>query len=143
LILADGLETPAPFAAIVADCPFADLLEVAEYRASRQLPVPAAIAAPLSKLSLLGGIVYTRAVHGLDFSKASPVETIARIPTPVLLIHGMEDTRTPPSQSEKLARASGKAELWLVPGARHVGSFRVAREEYLRRMLEWFSRAAN
>jgi fermentation-respiration switch protein FrsA (DUF1100 family) len=137
LIEAAALE-PA-FAAIVADSPYADLLDEAEHRAHRLFPLPDALAAPLAGLAVAGGSLYARTVLHFDFNQASPERSLARARTPVLLIHGAADNRTPPSHSERLAAASPETTaLWLVPGAGHVRSFRAAPDEYSRRMLEWF-----
>lgn len=142
LILANAVEPEPLFTAIAADSPFADLLDTAEYRGARILPLPASLAGPLAKLAVTGGGWYTRWWYGLDFDTVSPEAAIARVKTPVLLIHGTRDRNTPPVHSERLAAANPHAtELWLVEGARHVGSYRTAPEEYMRRVTEWFARA--
>ncbi len=137
LIQAAAVE-PA-FAAIVADAPSADLLKEAEHRSSRLFPFPAAIATPIAKLAVAGGDFYARHALDIDFSQVSPVRSITQTQTPILLIHGTADRRTPPSNSERLHAASpATTALWLVPGAGHVRSFSVAPQEYRRRVLDWF-----
>ena len=139
-VLIDAAAMEPLFTAIVADSAFADLLDEARHRAGRLFPFPQLVAGPLARLTVAGGSLYTRLALDLDFSQASPIRSIARARTPVLLIHGSLDNRTPPSHSERLAAASpGTTELWLVPGAGHVRSFRAAPEEYNRRMLAWFA----
>lgn len=50
----------------------------------------------------------------------SPVVAAARIKIPVLLLHGADDTATPPAHSERvLAALRGPKRLILVPGAGH------------------------
>ena len=139
-VLIEAAAVEPVFTAIVAECPYADLLEEAEYRGSRMFPLPFFLASPVAKLAVTGGRIYARLAYGIDFGRVLPVESMARLHTPVLLIHGTDDTRTPPSHSGKLAAANPLyASLWLVPGARHVGSFRSAPEEYRRRVLAWFA----
>lgn len=51
---------------------------------------------------------------------ASPASAARRIRVPVLLIHGADDTDTPPDHSRRVfAALAGPRELVLVPGARH------------------------
>jgi pimeloyl-ACP methyl ester carboxylesterase len=66
--------------------------------------------------------LYARVADGFDFDLVSPVRTIGATSTPILLIHGLNDTRTPPSNSERLAQANPHDPLWLVPGAEHAAA---------------------
>jgi pimeloyl-ACP methyl ester carboxylesterase len=55
----------------------------------------------------------------------SPLEAARHLTIPVLLIHGADDTDTPPDHSRRvLAALGGPKELLLVPGARHNESLR-------------------
>jgi pimeloyl-ACP methyl ester carboxylesterase len=69
-------------------------------------------------------------VDGLDFRKVSPVKSITSAATPILLIHGLDDSRTPPSQSQKLAAANPRNVLWLVPKANYTGALAAAPDEF-------------
>ncbi|MEO5926057.1 MAG: alpha/beta hydrolase [Bryobacteraceae bacterium] len=139
LIMAAGIE-PDRFTAIVAECPFANLLESAEERGASLFPFPEAIKAPIAKMAVLGGSLYVRATKGLDFDQVSPVESIAKLKMPILLIHGLADTRTPAEHSKELLAANPQhAQLWLVPGAKHVGAFTMAPEEFKARVLGLFA----
>jgi dipeptidyl aminopeptidase/acylaminoacyl peptidase len=131
LIEATALEPPV-FRAAVAESAYSDLAAIAESR----LPTPAL----LSKAMVRGGMAYARARYGFDFSEASPLRAIARTHTPILLIHGLEDKKTPPWHSQALAAANPRAVLWLVPNAGHTGAAGAAPSEFRRRVLEWFSR---
>jgi uncharacterized protein len=58
-------------------------------------------------------------------------------PRPVLFVHGLEDTRLPPSCSEMLyERAKEPRRLELLEGATH--SLRQRREDVRRTLIEWF-----
>ena len=128
------------FAAIVAECPYADLREMAEYRMRQFLRLPRFIGVPAAKIVVISGMAYADLVDGLDFRKVSPVNSISHTATPILLIHGLNDSRTPPSQSQKLAAANPRDMLWLVPNANHTGALAAAPDEFRRRVLGWFAR---
>lgn len=135
LIMAAALEATA-FDAIVAECAFADLLQAAEERARGQFHLPA----PLAAMAVSGGSLYVRTTQGLDFHQASPVHSIAKLNIPILLIHGLGDTRTPPAHSQQLAAANpAHVQLWLVPGAKHVGAYTAAPADFRQRVLEFLN----
>lgn len=133
LIMAAAVE-PGVFDAVVAECAFADLLQAARERASGLFHLPS----PLATMAVTSGNLYVRATKGLDFGQASPVQSIAKLEIPILLIHGLNDTRTPTAHSQQLAAANpAHTQLWLVPGARHVGAYSTAPDEFRRRVLEF------
>jgi pimeloyl-ACP methyl ester carboxylesterase len=74
----------------------------------------------------------------VNLERVSPVSDIGRATTPILLIHGLNDSRTPFSDSQKLARANPRDALWLVPNAEHTGALVAAPEEFSRRVQAWF-----
>jgi uncharacterized protein len=133
LIQASGVE-PA-FAAIVAESPYADLREIAGYRVQWVTHLPAVLARSV----VSSAVLYARHVDGLDLAAVSPVRDITRASTPILLIHGLADRRTPAWNSEELARANPRSALWLVPNGDHVNASSVAPEEFRRRVLGWFA----
>jgi len=70
--------------------------------------------------------IIARAFHiaeeqaGFSVDDASPVAAAIGITIPVLLVHGADDTDTPPDHSRRvLAALRGPKRLILVPGARH------------------------
>lgn len=55
-----------------------------------------------------------------DVDAASPVAAAKRIQIPVLLIHGADDSETPPDHSRRIFTAlSGPKRLVIIPGAKH------------------------
>jgi hypothetical protein len=79
----------------------------------------------------------------LNFWNASPQAAIARSSTPVLLIHGLGDKKTPPEHSEILAAVNPRTtELWLVPGAGHTGAYGAAPREFEGRVLGFYENLA-
>jgi pimeloyl-ACP methyl ester carboxylesterase len=137
LIQAASLE-PA-FSAIAAESPYADLQEVAEYRLDRPFGSFGFITAPFAKLAVNTGMLYARWFDGLDFRQVVPLQAIARGSTPILLIHGLLDDRTPPSQSLELANANPRNSLWLVPNAGHMRAYTIEPLKFCRRVLDWFA----
>jgi dipeptidyl aminopeptidase/acylaminoacyl peptidase len=76
----------------------------------------------------------------------SPISCVARVETPVLLLHGEADARCPISQSEEfftmLKRLGKVVELVRFPDCTHLflrSGHPKMREEYLNRTLDWFN----
>ena len=139
-ILIQAAAEGVPFTAIVAECPFADLRTVAEYRVARMAGSVPVVSTLLAKAVVSSAALWARFAAGVDLAAVSPVKSFARRAVRTLLIHGLADDQTPPSNSRELAAASPLATLWLVPGARHVGAYSAAPEEFRRRVIEFFSR---
>jgi pimeloyl-ACP methyl ester carboxylesterase len=76
-------------------------------------------------------------------STLSPIAVVGKIaPRPLLIIHGMKDKWILPAEAQALFQAAGEPKaFWLVPEAEHVGSFYTDREEYIRRVEEFFQDA--
>jgi uncharacterized protein len=77
---------------------------------------------------------------GFRLADVCPADGVGRIaPRPLLLIHGTDDSVVPVEHAHRLYdRASQPKELWLVPGANHVGAYFVGRKEYLDRVSAFF-----
>jgi dipeptidyl aminopeptidase/acylaminoacyl peptidase len=138
-ILIQAAAVEPVFAAIAAECSYADLREIAGYRLRQMVHLPPLIAVPIATLVLNSGMLYARFVDRLDFRQVSPVRSIARASTPILLIHGLDDVRTPPSQSRELAAANPRDPLWLVPGAGHTAASATMPDEFRARVSHWFA----
>lgn len=119
--------------AVVADAPFADL----EGYLKENLPVWSGLPSfPFTPVILNSMPV----VLGLDPQSVSPVKAVGRIKAPLLLIHGASDTTIPAANSKEIYwAAKGPKTLWIVPGAEHVGSYRVRPGEYMNRILALFA----
>jgi dipeptidyl aminopeptidase/acylaminoacyl peptidase len=104
------------------------------------LPLPDWISEPVARVSVASGVVYAKLRYGLDFEQVSPIAAMQQTKTPILLIHGMEDRRTPYWHSQRLAQANPSAELWLVPHADHVSASSADPDGFRLRVLEWFAR---
>jgi dipeptidyl aminopeptidase/acylaminoacyl peptidase len=119
----------------VAESPHANFREVSEYRMAGMGRVPPIIARAIVRITL----VYGAWVYHLDLRRVSPIDSIARASTPILLIHGLDDVVTPPHNSVRLAKANARNELWLVPEAAHTEASLAAPEEFRQRVLAWFA----
>jgi fermentation-respiration switch protein FrsA (DUF1100 family) len=118
------------FAAIVAESPYADLREIAEYRVRLMSRMTGFMAVPLAKAVVSGAVLYAKWVDGLDLRQVSPVRAIVHESTPILLIHGLQDFRTPAWNSQKLLNANPRNSLWLIPNAGHTGAAAATPEEF-------------
>ncbi|MGO9228128.1 MAG: alpha/beta hydrolase [Bryobacteraceae bacterium] len=127
------------FRAIVAECPFADLEAAGEIRVQRILHLPGWVAKPIAWAIVASGVTYARLRYGIDVSQVAPVEAMARTKTPILLIHGLADSRTPCWHSQRLAQANPAAVLWLVPHANHVRASAADPTGFRLRVLGWFA----
>jgi uncharacterized protein len=138
-ILIQAAAVAPAFTAIVAESPYADLREIAEYRVRRTSRMPGFVAIPAAKIAVSSAVFYARWVDNLDLRQVSPVNDIAHSSTPILLIHGMKDIRTPAWNSQRLARANPRNSLWLVPNAGHPGAAAAAPDKFHYRVLCWFA----
>jgi pimeloyl-ACP methyl ester carboxylesterase len=75
-------------------------------------------------------------------SDLRPVDHIARLRCPVLVVGGAADQQTTLTDTQQLyAAANQPKELWVIPGAGHVDYLQAAGEEYKQRILEFLERA--
>jgi len=122
----DGL-----FDKIALDSTFASLEDVAF---ATLLHPFGPLGSPIWALGRLWGSVWT----GVDLARHFPAERIGALTSrPLLLIHGTADRLIPSAQTVQLYEWAGRrAELWLVPGAGHVGT--VDHPEYRQRLARFF-----
>jgi len=78
---------------------------------------------------------------GVSASRLRPIDHIANVKCPVLMISGEKDRNTRPPDTQMLSdRVRSPKQLWLVPKAGHVDLHRAAREEYETRVLAFLAR---
>ncbi len=125
--------------AVVSDGAFADL---ADHIESNRLGFRFA-----NSFWMTGVKFWASRVHGIDISDVSPARHVARSETPVLVIHGAEDSLVSPSHARHLGRAIGasfqeleKGEdfVWMVAGAEHGMSYSTAPDEYSSKVVKFF-----
>ena len=95
----------------------------------RRNPITWLFAWPLSRMLISSGY--------------DPEDYIGSIsPRPVFLIHGTADRVVPSWMSEELHEGAGEPrELWIVEGARHTAAGMLHKNEYERRVCEFFEKA--
>lgn len=132
IILADSPEIKV----IVSDSSFKDLDSVMNVIFKR--------IGPLRWIVVKLVRLWSRLFIGLDPSEISPLKAMEKLKTPVLFIHGQEDTEIPAAHTKELYDAGvsfGKdVELWIAPGADHGQIYYLYPEEYSRRVKEFFNR---
>jgi dipeptidyl aminopeptidase/acylaminoacyl peptidase len=122
--------------AVCADSAFSDPAGVLADGVERVLRIPGAVlTAPVAAVVALR--------TGARLADFSPLNAVGRIaPRPLLLIHGESDQAVPPSHARDLYEAAGEPrQLWLVPGAGHVGAYFADRDHYLDRVVGFFDHA--
>jgi fermentation-respiration switch protein FrsA (DUF1100 family) len=121
--------------AVVADSPFESANRAIEEGFTRVIGLPAFPFAPITLQ-----IIQWRL--GISPNQVVPREQVAAIsPRPLLLIHGLADTEVSPLNSEILFAAAGQPkELWLIPGVDHASGIKEHREEYTKRIVDFFGR---
>lgn len=135
--------------AVIMDSPYADL--------------PRYLSRNLSRWTGLSGgfnwlVVRSLTVIGrIPVSDVSPVRQISRMTQPILVLYGQDDTTIPPTDSEELVQAAHRANVtaWAAsratpswpsgvfpagsPASYHVASREVEKDEYDRRVVEFFA----
>lgn len=95
--------------AVVALAPMADPVGFMSQRMGRRLPNPMVAAA----------LRYTEFTIGHRFEDFTPLNTIGRIESPVLLVHGDRDTTVPLAHAQMLHERSSTSTLCVVEGGDH------------------------
>jgi fermentation-respiration switch protein FrsA (DUF1100 family) len=99
---------------------------------------------PLTWLLAPALLVQIKPRLGFSVSDLRPIDGIAALGSPVLLVTGMKDRHTLFSESERMFdRAKDPKEFWAIPGAAHVDFFRYDRPSYEQRILRFFRQYLN
>jgi dipeptidyl aminopeptidase/acylaminoacyl peptidase len=130
---------PNNFGAVVSDSSFADFSLVLRNSMT-------GIKRPLT-LWFPGMEFMAKSIYGIDIKEISPARAIARSDTPVLVIHGEDDTVVPVEHARVLGRAlgasfddieGGNETVWIVPRAGHTGSFRTQPKAYIEKLVKFY-----
>ncbi len=121
---------------VVADSPYATLDRAVDQRFRGVFPTgSSALSVPIQFVG--------EQMMGCATSTVSPLAEIPKIGSrPIFLIHGLADQNIRADDSRLLyAAAVGPKELWLVPGAAHVGSYETAPAEYQQHVNHFFEKS--
>jgi uncharacterized protein len=121
--------------AVLADSSFGDIVSIMENEFSKRRYLPK---------FLIPLIIFTsKVLHGIDFTKVKPLDSIRSILSPVFIIHGGLDETIPVSHAYRLIKAckNRQSQLWIVPEAGHTSAYFERTDEYIKRMLTFFKAA--
>ena len=80
---------------------------------------------------------------GVSPSQLHPIDDVAAVDCPVLIMSGEKDRNTRPADTQKLfERARFAKQLWFVPNAGHVDLHQTAPHEYETRVLAFLAQMA-
>ena len=113
----------------VVDCPYSDLWDLMNIKLSGNLR-------PNFRLSGAFILFYANIIaltkSNFSLHAVSPITVISDIETPIMFIHGSNDTFIPASMSLELYLSKkGPKELYISPGAEHAMSYLTNKEEYV------------
>jgi fermentation-respiration switch protein FrsA (DUF1100 family) len=125
--------------AVVSDCAYADIVPILEREIPKRSKLPGFFTP--------GALEAANLLLNVDYYSIRPAGVVIRIaPRPIFFIHGEADTYVPPANMTTLNAAADGApnaqtQTWLVQGAAHGKSYTVARVEYVRRVVAFYTQA--
>lgn len=133
-----GEVLPGNVKAIIEDCGYTSVRDIFRYQIKRQMPLfPVFPTVDLSSREC-------KLRAGYSYAEASALEQVKRSKTPILFVHGENDTFVPVEMAYRLYDAARcEKELWVVPGAGHAGAYDAATEEYQLRISEFCNKYMN
>ena len=131
-----GDDGPLPAQAFVLVCVFPDIDNAIRNRVAAVAPppFPALLTAFAKSLS--------KPLYGAGAERLRPIEALAKVKAPVLVVGGGADSFTPPEESRAMLAASGGAkELLLLDGMDHAQATWNDTDAYRERLKTFFSAA--
>jgi uncharacterized protein len=121
--------------AVAAESPFSYISKTVRHFSWAFYGIPYFPFVPLS-------LFFTSLRLGLPIGNFAPADAIGRIaPRPIFLIFAERDARMPPADAELLWEAARMPkERWMVRGADHGEPWLIAKEEYERKLVDFFKR---
>lgn len=133
VMMVSGEELPKQVKAIVEDCGYTTVNEELSYQLKRMYHLPAF---PLMSLTS----IITNFKAGYLFSEASALKQVKKNITPMLFIHGGEDTFVPTEMVYRLYDAcNADKELLIVEGAGHGLAYTTDPEDYEKKTMEFLN----
>lgn len=84
--------------------------------------------------------VYSRIFFGVDTKDVSPKDSIKSINKPVLIIHGGKDGQIPVDEANILHNANKDTKLWIAENADHGETYALNKDEYEKRVFDFFEK---
>jgi alpha-beta hydrolase superfamily lysophospholipase len=120
--------------ALVLEAVFTSIAEATDNRIAMRVGGLSRVLTPLLLLQLKPRL-------GIGPDALRPIDSIANVRCPVLLVSGTADRHTTEAQTRALfAAASDPKGLWLVPGATHDDLYRFDPEGYARHVIDFLDR---
>jgi len=115
----------------IADCGYSTISGELDYQLKDMFHLPSFPIVPTASL-------YADALAGYNFYQANTKDTLKRSKVPLYVIHGSKDNFVPTSNAYKnYDYAQGPKKLWIVKGAGHAQSLRVAGKQYHTNVIEF------
>ncbi len=123
-------------AGVISDCGFAELRSIVRNAVAAR-GFPRWVAPPIGWLAVVFASLRLRA----NLFAADPIRWVDQIaPRPLLIMHAENDADVPVADAQRLFTAArAPKELWIVPHAAHRQIEAVARDEYRRRVIDFFN----
>jgi uncharacterized protein len=137
--LLQALSVEPNFCAVAAESSFSNFREIGYDRAGQFFHTGPWLGRTLLRPALAFAFWYGKEKYGLDLTQVSPEAAVAGTKTPVLLIHGKDDSNIPVRHSERIAALNPQVVLWEVPEADHCGAISTAPEEFKVKLLRWYA----
>ena len=122
VLMAPQEQLPSNVKGIIADCPFANALEIISH-VGKEKPVPSWLIKPFA---LLGATLF----GGFRLNKTDARKELSKAKIPVLIIHGEADTLVPPEMSDLVSCSPKYITRHTFPGAEHAVSYLVDTDRY-------------
>jgi uncharacterized protein len=141
--LLQSLQTEPRFCAVVVESPFSSLREIAYDRVGQFFHTGPWLGRTILRPVVEVAFSYSRWKYKLDLESVSPENVVAVTKTPVLLIHGRNDSNIPVRHSRRIAARNPAVALWEVPDTDHCGAISAAPDEFTQRLIGWFGSHAS
>lgn len=130
-----GEELPLNVKGIISDCAYDSVKNILKWQLKHMFKMPA-----FPMLQVTSVICKVRA--GYFFGEGDVTARVAKCKIPVMFIHGNQDTFVPFSMVDNLYNSVDPSlrELWIVDGAKHIGSIRTDAEGYVSRIKSFVDR---
>lgn len=121
----------------VVDCPYSDLRELMNTKISRDLRPDFQ---PAASFILFYANIIALKKSNFSLYAVSPINAISDIKTPIMFIHGSNDTFIPASMSLELyLRKEGAKGIYIAPSAEHAMSYLTNKEEYTAKVKQFIT----